>query len=102
MILKNCNKCKCKISERLYEVNNWICNTCKNIPQEVKVKEVKVETSWDTYNWLPLYTASYLTHELKKNYNSIKNEKICIKYKDKYILHSDIIEQFKNGLDKAT
>ena len=46
--------------------------------------------------WMPLYTASYLTNKLNKNYNSVINEKICIKVWDKYILHEDIINKFKN------
>ena len=57
-----------------------------------------IKEDW-LFCWLPLYTASELNHKLKKNYNSIKNEKICIKYWDRYILHSDIIEQFKTNLN---
>jgi len=106
MILKNCNKCWCKISERLYEINNWICNTCKSIPQEIKLKEVKVvedkpkqvETSEEFYKWLPLYSSYYLNKKKNINLNSIKNEIVCIKYKDKYILKEDIIKQFKESL----
>jgi hypothetical protein len=49
--------------------------------------------------WLQMYTANELNKKLNKNLNSIKNEKICIKYWDRYILHSDIIEQFKTNLN---
>lgn len=64
------------------------------IKEEVKVVEKEVqETSW-TYNWLPIYSASYLTHKLHKNYNSIKSEKICVAVHWWYVLHEDIIKQF--------
>lgn len=112
----NCNNCWVEVLQWILIKNNWLCNTC-NLQKdnskvsdhikwwEVKIKRVKdkeIKVSWDTYNWLPLYTINYLNKSMKKDYNSIKDEKICIKYKDKYILHSDIIEQFKNGLDKIT
>jgi len=99
----NCSNCWVKVLKWILIINKWLCNECKNnkvINEDVKIiedKDVEIETS-DTYNWLQLYTSSYLTHKLKKNYNSIKEEKICIKYKDKYILHYDIIKQFRDGL----
>lgn len=71
----------------------------QDIKKEIIKKEV-IDNNLDTIHWLPLYTASYLNNTLKKNLNSIKNEKICIKYWDKYILHSDIIEQFKTNLNR--
>lgn len=82
----------------------------------LKIKENKDEnkdakfidySSWEDWSalWLTcnlnvkLYTANELNKKFKKDYNSIKNEKICIKYWDRYILHSDIIEQFKTNLN---
>ena len=50
------------------------------------------------FNWLPIYTAYYLNNKLNYNFNSIKNEVVCIKYKDKYILKEDIIKQFTDLL----
>lgn len=77
----------------------------KEIKPDIKKKVIKKEVvvnkeviTWDTINWLPLYTSGYLNHVKKLNLNSIKQEKCCIKYWDKYILHSDIIEQFKQWL----
>ena len=64
-------------------------------PKEVVSKE---EVSKETFKWLPLYTASYLNNKLKKDFNSIKNETCCVKVWDLYILHTDIINQFKNSL----
>ena len=105
---KNCDKCK----------RDFIWLFCPNrceenketkidIPKVIKnVKEIKPDiiknvvkqemVEWDTFEWLNLYTASYLNNKLKKDYNSIKQEKICIKVWDKYILHEDIINKFKN------
>ncbi len=99
MITERCNKCNSKIAVRVYEDNNWICNYCKD--KKVVEKEITnkvIETTEEKYNWLQLYTVSYLHNNLKKNLNSIKQEKICIKYKDKYILHEDIIKQFKDSI----
>ena len=97
MIFKNCIKCDCKISQRLFDLNNWKCNNCLveklEIKKEVLVENIPQETS-DNFKWFKLYTASYLVHKLNKNYNSIKNQTCCVKYKDKYILHSDIINNF--------
>lgn len=107
MILKNCDKCRSIISERLYQLNNWICNNCKNtntknveVIKEIEVTKSIEVTSQDKYNWLPVYTSSYLHNKLNINLNSIKNQKVCVKYKDKYILHEDIINQFKDSIDK--
>lgn len=69
-----------------------------DIKKEIIKREV-IDNNLDTIHWLPLYTSSYLNHTMKINLNSIKNEKICIKYWDRYILHSDIIEQFKTNLN---
>lgn len=73
-----------------------IIKKVKEIKPDVKKDVIKKEVTnnLDTYNWLPLYTASYLNHKLNKDLNSIKKERCCIKYKDKYILHEDIIKQF--------
>lgn len=106
MILKNCDKCWAKISERLYDTNQGICNYCKQEPKptpkptikkepKVKVPTIKETVTTETFKWLPLYTASYLNNKLKKDFNSIKNETCCVKVWDNYILHTDIINQFK-------
>ena len=107
MILKTCDKCWGKISERLYDTNQGICNYCKQEPKpkpiepkpiikkEPKVKQVVTKEVTNTFKWLPLYTASHLNHNLKINLNSIKNETCCIKVWDNYILHTNIITQFK-------
>ena len=112
MIFKNCDKCWAKISERLYNVTKGICNNCKQEPKPVEKPTIKKETkpktpkvvkpkenvSTETFKWLPLYTSSYMNNKLKINLNSIKNETCCVKVWDLYILHTDIINQFKNSL----
>ena len=50
------------------------------------------------FKWIKLYSSSYLHNKLNLNYNSIKKEIPCIKYKDKYILKDDIINLFKESL----
>ena len=104
MILKNCDKCWGKISERLYQLNQGLCYICKQEPKptpkpiikkEPKVKQVVTKEVTNTFKWLPLYTASHLHNKLKINLNSIKNETCCIKVWDNYILHTDIVTQFK-------
>ena len=112
-----CNKC---LREYIwYKCPNW----CNEITEEIKPKEIikqivtkpevklqekvtivkpkeVIKTSEDLINWLPLYKSNYLNKVLKKNLNSIKNQTCCIEYKWKYILHEDIINQFKNSLPK--
>ena len=63
--------------------------------KEPKVKQVVTKEVTNTFKWLPLYTASHLHNKLKINLNSIKNETCCIKVWDNYILHTNIITQFK-------
>ena len=117
-----CKNCRWEFLQWILLKNNWFCNNCYQLPKEnkiIKPKEV-LETSEDFIIWIdkwipewdscsmqtriifniPMYTASILTHKHKKNYNSIKNQKICIEYKWKYILHEDIINQFKNSLQE--
>ncbi len=100
-----CPKC-------LYPYSTFTCMRCSTtekveIPKIIKqVKEIKLDITkkvinkeiieLETFEWLNLYTASYLNHKLNKDLNSIKQEKICIKVWDKYILHEDIINKFKN------
>lgn len=71
-------------------------NTIK-VVKEIKVKSPANVTE-DSVQWLPLYTASYLNHKLKYDYNSIKKQTCCVEYKWRYILHSDIIKQFESSL----
>lgn len=111
--IQKCGKCN-------REYSTYICPYCveETKPTEVKVikaKEVvkkvvkettkvnsektKLVITWDNLiNWLPSYTASELNNKLKKDYNSIKSEKICIEYEWRYILHEDIINQFRESL----
>lgn len=104
-------KCpECWVETTLWIIKTfWKCLVCKNkepVIEEVKViksKEVKSKqnvevTDWDMINWLPLYTSYYLNHKLHINLNSIKKQTCCILYQWKYILHKDIINQFKEGL----
>ena len=111
-----CNKCwreysgfvcpnKCEETKEIKIDIPEVIKKVKEIKPDIKKKVIKKEVvvnkeviTWDTINWLPLYTSSYLNHVKKLNLNSIKQEKCCIKYWDKYILHSDIIEQFKQWL----
>lgn len=65
-----------------------------DIKKEV-IKKEDIDNNLDTIYWLPVYTSGYLNHTMKINLNSIKQEKICIKVWDKYILHDDIINKFK-------
>lgn len=79
-----------------------LCNTCIAKPKPVEIKELEVispanELPFISTN-LPTYTASYLNNKLKKDYNSIINERCCIKVGDKYILHEDIINHYKSTL----
>ena len=67
-------------------------------PKTPKVVKPKENVSTETFKWLPLYTSSYMNNKLKINLNSIKNETCCVKVWDLYILHTDIINQFKNSL----
>lgn len=96
MLLKNCEQCDWKISDRLYQLNNWICNTCLNKPKPVDIIEDSIN-----HTKLPTYTASQLVHKHNKNYNSILNERCCIKVWDKYILHEDIIKYYKNLINSS-
>lgn len=102
-----CDKC-------WYSYSTFTCMRCSTtekveIPKIIKqVKEIKPDIikkvikeevnneniNRDMFEWLNLYTASYLNHKLNKDLNSIKQEKICIKVWDKYILHEDIINKF--------
>lgn len=95
MIFKECVKCWSKISQRLFDANKWTCNFC--LRWEVKIEEKVCEEVYHDFKWFKLYTSSHLNNKLNINLNSIKNEKCCIKYWDKYILHSDIIEWFKKN-----
>lgn len=94
-----CNKCWEETLLWFLVINKGTCNKCKdNKVEEIKeVKEEVQETSW-TFKWLPIYSMSYLHNKLKKNLNSIKNEKICVSVPWWYILHEDIINQFKESL----
>ena len=96
-----CNKCWEETLLWILLLNNGKCNKCKELSEEIKevevVKKEVQETSW-TYNWLPIYSASYLNKKLHKDYNSIKSEKICVKVKWWYILHEDIIQSFKESI----
>lgn len=103
---QKCNKCGREFM--WFICPNW-CNEIKvEIPKIIKqAKEIKQDiiknkkiikkeiVNVDMFGWLNLYTISYLNNTLKKNLNSIKQEKICIKVWDKYILHEDIINKFK-------
>ena len=113
---QKCNKCgrnfmwficpnKCEENKDIKKEIPKIIKEVKEIKPDIIKKVIKQEVNceiinWDTFKWLKLYTASYLNHKLNKDLNSIKQERICIKYWDKYILHSDIIEQFKTNLNK--
>ena len=106
--IQKCTKCLREYST-MYCTNCWVEETKQEVikqePKVIKSKPVKKEvtinhSNWDLINWLPLYTASYLNNKKHINLNSIKNEIVCIKYWDKYILHSDIIDQFKLSLEK--
>lgn len=101
---KICQKClysyttnfcmRCYTSEKV-EIHKVIKQVKEIKPDIIKInKEVNIINK-DTFEWLNLYTASYLNHKLNKDLNSIKKEKICIKVWDKYILHEDIINKFK-------
>ena len=94
MITYPCNKCSSKISERLFKLNNWICNYCLNKPIEINKTE-----SDNIIPSLPRYSSSQLVHKLNKNYYSVLNERCCIKvWEDSYILHSDIINSYRSSL----
>lgn len=102
-----CNKCgrdfmwficpnKCEENKDIKKEIPKIIKEVKEVKQDIIKKVIKQEiVEWDTFEWLKLYTASYLNHKLNKDLNSIKQEKICIKVWDKYILHEDIINKFK-------
>lgn len=103
------NKTMAYLLEEVYD-NELKKEICKFIKDSVDFKE-DLELAYkeitnillynnddNFYRWLPLYKASYLNKKMHINYNSIIQEKICIKYKDKYILHEDIIKQFKDGI----
>ena len=107
-----CNKCWREYM--WFRCPNWcdeiksesVKDTKQNIPKVIKQPEVKlvekkvlpkqVETSGEMFQWIKLYTASYLNNKLNININSIKKQTSCIKYKWKYLLHKDIIQKFKN------
>lgn len=106
--IQKCSKC-------WREYSTFICPYCteetkakevvsKVVKETTKVNSEKpklVSTNWIpaiTISWLISYTASELNHKFWKNLNSIKSEKICIEYQWRYILHEDIINQFKQGL----
>ena len=99
----NCKVCGVSFPQKYLEKFKYICPWCQNKEtpkQEIvveKVKPISITTD-DSINWLKLYTASYLHNKLNLNYNSIKKEIPCIKYKDKYILKEDIINLFKSSL----
>ena len=97
-----CKNCRWEFLQWILLKNNWFCNNCYQLPKENKIIKPKeeVKTSDDFINWLPLYSLSYLNNKLKKNLNSIKKQTCCIEYKWKYILHEDIINQFKNSLQE--
>jgi hypothetical protein len=95
----NCKVCWIEFSLKYLEKFNYICPHCINKQSEVKQEKVITEESQDTFKWLKLYTAYYLNSKLNYNFKSIKNEVVCIKYKDKYILKEDIINQFNQTTD---
>lgn len=83
-----CNENKVEIPKIIKQV--------KDIKPDIPKKVIKKEIiELETFEWLNLYTASYLNNKLNKDLNSIKKEKCCIKVWDKYILHDDIINKFK-------
>lgn len=87
-----CNENKVEIPKIIKQVKEIKPDIIKKvIKKEVNSENINI----DMFEWLNLYTASYLNNTLKKNLNSIKQEKICIKVWDKYILHEDIINKFK-------
>jgi hypothetical protein len=87
-----CNKCSREYM--WFSCPNWCDSITETIKQDNPViKETKTNNS--SSHWLELYTSSYLNHKLHKDLNSIKHEKCCIKVWDKYILHTDIINKFK-------
>lgn len=89
---------RCLTSETKQEEVKQIIQPKKEITPLLITKEKinkEVIQTTNTNHWLELYTLSYLNHKLNKDLNSIKNERCCIKVWDKYILHSDIINKFK-------
>jgi len=96
----NCKVCGIEYPQKYLDNNNWCCYKCKDIKEEVIKPEediivIQQEESSESFHGLPLYTSSYLHNKLKINLNSIKKETCCVKVWDKYILHTDIIFQFK-------
>lgn len=124
-----CKNCRWEFLQWILLKNNWFCNDCfKSWFKEFHTstnRDIEVLKSIDLKQWniivwidkwipewdscsmqtriifnVPMHTASYLNNKLKKNLNSIKNQTCCIEYKWKYILHEDIINQFKNSLQE--
>ena len=98
-----CKVCGIEYPQKYLANNNWCCYNCKDIKVEVIKTEEDIivtqqEESSESFHWLPLYTASYLNNKLNKDYNSIKKETCCVKVWDKYVLHTDIINQFIKSL----
>lgn len=100
---------KCPTCGREY--NGFMCFNCSGLPPktEVKVKDLK-EMVWtiekknpkptkkiegDEIGWVKLYDSSYLHNKLNINSKSIKNETSVIKVWDRYVLHSEIVEKWK-------
>jgi len=88
-----------------------ICFNCKNsqpekptiiktVPKPTAIKPVKskpaISSDTELKTGLPLYTRSHLNNKLHYDYKSISKQANCIEFNGKYILHSDIINWFKN------
>ena len=104
MILKwKCIKCNIDYPIKYLDNNKgkcYLCNKEKEVVKEIEIVE-EINKPSVTENKIKdskikVYTSSYLNHTLKMNLNSIKNERWCIKVNDWYILHNDIIEEYKN------
>jgi hypothetical protein len=95
----NCNTCWVETILWALIKNSWKCNNCLTDTTEVeKPVWVKIIPESKPIN-IKSYKIRYLNQIMHKNYASIKEEKICIKYWDWYILHEDIIAWFKDTLE---
>lgn len=96
-VVWNCIKCWKEDIRGLLMKNEGRCSDC------LLVNETVVQPSVERIVIImpPVYSASYLNHKRKMDYNSIKKGTKTIPYGDGYILKEDVINLFMWQLKKT-
>ena len=103
----NCKVCGVSFPQKYLEKFKYICPWCQNketpIVLESIIPEINSEDVIDftiDFKWVKLYTQNYLNKKLCIDFNSIKKQIACVRYKNKYILKKDLLNILITNLNK--